>query len=341
MNSKITESGYGYISQEVMRDKGLSRNAKAVYAYLCGFAGKDGACYPSRELMSDELDVSKQTLTLYIRELTDRNYVSLCNDGRDEGRFTRDKFIITHLHSDEGAENEENNAESADELRGNKELSYTAEDKPQTEIDSSEYRAYHKSGESDGACADRFPFNNDTAIHGSAVYGSAVHGSAVHGSAVHGQDGRGINNNIINKNNNIKNTIFKNNTFKNNSPKKNRRRRNRRIKSDHDIDEYLSVMPEGRLRNSLGAYIDMRREMHKPLMYTSLKELVKRLGTYSSDENVQADILDRSVLNSWVGVYPEDKKEEHSAKSPRPVQQEKSNVFVKLIDEGTFDEDFF
>lgn len=336
MNSKITESGYGYISQEVMRDKSLSRNAKAVYAYLCGFAGKDGACYPSRELMSDELDVSKQTLTLYLRELTDRNYISLYNDGRDEGRFTRDKFIITHLHSDEDAEKEENNAESADELRGIKELSYNAEDITRIDGDSSEYRAYHKSGESGGACADSFPFNNDSAIHG-----SAVHGSAVYGSAEHGQDVGGINNNIINKNNNIKNTIFKNTTFKNTSSKKNRRRRNRRIKSEHDIDEYLSVMPEGRLRDSLGAYIDMRREMRKPLMYTSLKELVKRLGTYSQDENIQADILDRSVLNSWVGVYPEDRKADHSSEASGHVRQGKTNVFIKLIDEGAFEDSVF
>lgn len=342
-NDKMTESGYGFISQEVMRDKGLSRNAKAVYAYLCGFAGKGGECHPSRELMSDELDVSKTTLTAYIRELTDRNYITLFTDGREDGRFTRTKYLITHLHRGGGEDEPENNAESVQEERGT-DSGLSSADRKCAGSDSSEYRACHKSGMSDGAYADRFPAEltteneHDTvygsAVHGSAVHGSAVHGSAVHGSAVHGSaalgsDSRAINNILNNKYNNKKNNTFKNNTFKNttfknNSFKKNRKAINKSIKNRQDIDDYLSAMPPCRLRASLEAYVDMRSEMDKPVLFTSFKAMLKQLRAYSEDDDVQADILDRSVVNSWTGIYPPEQKKDSGG----------GNVFLKIVNNG-------
>ena len=38
--------------QTVMRNKNLSPEAKAIYAYLCSFAGNKETCHPSVNIMS-------------------------------------------------------------------------------------------------------------------------------------------------------------------------------------------------------------------------------------------------------------------------------------------------
>ena len=55
--------------QTVMRNKNLSPEAKAIYAYLCSFAGNKETCHPSVNIMSQELGMSKGRLSKYMKEL--------------------------------------------------------------------------------------------------------------------------------------------------------------------------------------------------------------------------------------------------------------------------------
>lgn len=55
--------------QKIMRNKNLSPEAKAIYAYLCSFAGDGESCYPSVDTMHEELGMSKGRLSKYMREL--------------------------------------------------------------------------------------------------------------------------------------------------------------------------------------------------------------------------------------------------------------------------------
>lgn len=346
MNSSMTESGYGYISREVVCDKNLSRNAKAVYAYLCAFAGKKGVCYPTRERMSSELDVSKTTLASYIRELTDNNYVSLYNAGREDGRFTRTKYIINHLCLDDGT-GTENNAESESDrliFIDDEEKAYT--DIKEDAIDEdTEYRAYRNAESTGGAYADRFPDlkTNSSSGHGFTGYGFTEYGSAECGftgcgftecgSAEYGSDG-GNKNNII-KNNILKNNIIKNNNKKNNK-KKNKSARMRTFgsfaqnnsylvqKNKADIEDMLSYMPQSRLKKAIEDYVCMREEIGKPLTRTSLNAVIERVEKLGHSEDEQASIIERSVRNTWTGVYP----------SENDRKSESDNVFLKIIDRG-------
>lgn len=68
-SDSILEKGYGLISRNVMRDKNISASAKTVYCYLVSFAGNKGVCYPSLELIRNELGFSKNTLNKYMKEL--------------------------------------------------------------------------------------------------------------------------------------------------------------------------------------------------------------------------------------------------------------------------------
>ena len=61
MGAENRRSGsYGYILQGVVRDKRLSVEAKAVYAYLSSFADSDGHCFPAVDTICGELGMSKK-----------------------------------------------------------------------------------------------------------------------------------------------------------------------------------------------------------------------------------------------------------------------------------------
>lgn len=56
------KGSYGVVYQDVMRNKNLSAEAKAIYAYLSSIAGMEGSCYPAVETMQKELCMSKNRL---------------------------------------------------------------------------------------------------------------------------------------------------------------------------------------------------------------------------------------------------------------------------------------
>ena len=68
-SDSILEKGYGLISRDIMRDKNISLGAKSIYCYLNSFAGSKGICYPSLELIRNEMGLSKNTLNKYMKEL--------------------------------------------------------------------------------------------------------------------------------------------------------------------------------------------------------------------------------------------------------------------------------
>jgi hypothetical protein len=94
----IYEDGYGLIAQKVMRDSNISPTAKAVYAYLCSFAGvgKDGerTAFPGVSLMMKDLGIkSEDTFYKYRKELVSAGYVTIKKE-REKGRFERNLYFI-------------------------------------------------------------------------------------------------------------------------------------------------------------------------------------------------------------------------------------------------------
>lgn len=55
----LLSHGYGLSPQLVMRSKGLSIEAKALYGYLSSFAGAGDTSFPSTSRILEELDISK------------------------------------------------------------------------------------------------------------------------------------------------------------------------------------------------------------------------------------------------------------------------------------------
>ena len=75
--NSILRDGYGIIPKIVMRDKNLSIEAKAIYAYLIAFAGDKKTCYPSRNLMCKELGISINRFTKHLKTLKESGYIKV------------------------------------------------------------------------------------------------------------------------------------------------------------------------------------------------------------------------------------------------------------------------
>ena len=96
--------GYGIIFRSVMRDTSLSIGAKAVYAYLCTFAGNKKTAFPSRKLMCHELGINKDTLTKYMRNLLDAGYIKK-EQKKVSGKFAHNVYTIYDFPESPSTEN--------------------------------------------------------------------------------------------------------------------------------------------------------------------------------------------------------------------------------------------
>ncbi len=71
----IMSEGYGVIPKRVMRDKQLSIEAKAIYAYLCSYAGGGNEAFPSVIKMLGDLQVSENRFYKHMNNLIDSGYI--------------------------------------------------------------------------------------------------------------------------------------------------------------------------------------------------------------------------------------------------------------------------
>jgi hypothetical protein len=95
----IYENGYGQVAQKVMRDKDLSTVAKAIYAYLCSFAGgnplDDRIAFPGVKLMMAELNIkSEDTYYKHRKQLIDKGYIEVEQEKDKDGKFKRNIYSI-------------------------------------------------------------------------------------------------------------------------------------------------------------------------------------------------------------------------------------------------------
>lgn len=91
----ILESGYGLIPKLVTRDKDLTIEAKAIYAYLASFAGNVQQSFPSVSLICSELNISEKRFTKHRKMLIDKGYVEIKRNRKDDGNgFSNNIYIL-------------------------------------------------------------------------------------------------------------------------------------------------------------------------------------------------------------------------------------------------------
>lgn len=86
---------YGLVHKNVMKDNTLSIHAKAIYSYLCVYAGSTCRSFPSRDLITHELNISKDTFTKYMKELKDSKYIHVYQEKQEAGKFAKNVYYMT------------------------------------------------------------------------------------------------------------------------------------------------------------------------------------------------------------------------------------------------------
>lgn len=85
--------GFGIIAKLVTTDTDLCIGAKALYAYLCSYAGNGTSAYPGRSKILADLKLSKETYYKYQKELIDQGYIRVTRG--DKYPFPNTYTIVT------------------------------------------------------------------------------------------------------------------------------------------------------------------------------------------------------------------------------------------------------
>lgn len=67
---------FGIVNKEIVTDPSLSLQAKGLYAILTSYADKNRRCFPSLNTLSDISSKSVSQVSLYIKELKSKGYLT-------------------------------------------------------------------------------------------------------------------------------------------------------------------------------------------------------------------------------------------------------------------------
>lgn len=94
MNDRLIDlRGYGTVEKWVLINPDISIGAKGLYALICAYAGNKDNAYPSVGLMCSQLNISKNTLHKYLKELRDNNCIGL-EQVREGGKFSHNVYKL-------------------------------------------------------------------------------------------------------------------------------------------------------------------------------------------------------------------------------------------------------
>lgn len=108
----IMEQGYGIAPKLVMRDKKLSIEAKAIYAYIASFAGGKDTAFPRVKTVCEDLGISENRFFSHRKALVDRGYITI-EKNRKGGKFQNNIYILNstvpsnHRHGESPARQNE------------------------------------------------------------------------------------------------------------------------------------------------------------------------------------------------------------------------------------------
>ena len=81
---------YGLVQAEVMKMRGLSIRAKAIYCLLASYTGSETCCSPSISTIANDLGISERLVYKYMKELKGAGLVTvskLFNDFRNNHKY--------------------------------------------------------------------------------------------------------------------------------------------------------------------------------------------------------------------------------------------------------------
>lgn len=290
----IRDTGFGQVKRSVMRDKSLSIEAKAIYAYFCGFAGNDTKAYPLRDTIVEELGISLKRYYKYLKELQVRGIIKIQTIKTDSG-FKRNIYYINDCSPEPCSQNDHIVCSQNDHVVGG-----------QNDYMGSGQNDYMGSSQNDHIEYKQriITKNNNPPI------------------SSQGENGVGES-----QNKEIETDIK--DTEKTESPKSNKEVKEytpeekadkaiNAITKDKDIKKVIKDFAGNDLEmiDALKGFYKSRSKLKKPLTARALKLNLKELKRLSEDPKEQLAIIDQTIQKGWQSFYelPVD----------HPYQQEKS-----------------
>src|SRR5690348_6824894 len=75
IEDETLRAGFAQVPNRILRMKGLSHGARLTYALLLSYAWQKGSCFPGQERLAEDLDVSRQSVSTYLRELKTKGLI--------------------------------------------------------------------------------------------------------------------------------------------------------------------------------------------------------------------------------------------------------------------------
>lgn len=94
---EVKSKGYGTVPKVAMLDDRLPVAAKAIYAYMCSYAGAGNIAYPKRATILQELNISKDKYYLYFNSLVDMGYITAVQATDQQGRFSSSTYFLNEV----------------------------------------------------------------------------------------------------------------------------------------------------------------------------------------------------------------------------------------------------
>ena len=81
----VMSKGYGTVPKLVMQDKDIDPEAKAIYAYICSFAGAGTSAFPGISIMCKELPMSEKRFHKFKNQLIEKGYLHIERERKSDG----------------------------------------------------------------------------------------------------------------------------------------------------------------------------------------------------------------------------------------------------------------
>jgi len=90
----INSKGYGIYPKLVAKDRRLTIEAKAIYAYFCSYAGSGNTAFPPVSKMIYDLNISKTRYYTHFKLLKKYGYIAIEKGRNENGKFDHNIYIL-------------------------------------------------------------------------------------------------------------------------------------------------------------------------------------------------------------------------------------------------------
>lgn len=290
----IRDTGFGQVKRSVMRDKSLSIEAKAIYAYFCGFAGNDTKAYPLRDTIVDELGISLKRYYKYLKELQARGIIKIQTIKTDSG-FKRNIYYINDCSPEPCSQNDHIVCSQNDHVVGG-----------QNDYIGSSQNDHMGSGQNDHIEYKQriITKNNNPPISPQGENG------------VGESQNKGIETDL--KDTEKTESPKSKKEVKEDTPEKKATKAIDAITKDKETREVIKEFAGTDLEmiDAIKGFYKSRSKLRRPLTARALKRNLNTLKRLSTDREEQIEIIDQTIEKGWQSFY--------ELPADHPYQQEKS-----------------